>query len=1120
MPIPPDGITREHVLKAIDEINREGVPPKHQAQNTFLVVEGKKYPVKYVVLKAAKVAGVDISINEFTTIEAKNYLKRLGFNIGREEWELGIRILSKAGEGFIKRASEEGFNVSRNQLGYFSKKGHTIYYQLKLPPELNVSSKLVHFEWLARPEEEGAQFMVGLHLEFPREQRELNKKLADLLVEYVDLDELGKRVGAPVVREDKVVFTWFTANKTYESPADTEEEIVEWLVTSMLEFYKTFLPALREVLPMVLREDEVLEKKLKGIVLALKEKYQDDWNSIKEEINEKIEKVRKTILSNKEITKEDYREIDKTISEINRAFGKTVLWVWGSVNAGEEGALKFLNRQDFRELLAIGNAINEFEQVTSLRPRLESIMKKPHTKLSTISSWLCIVNPSIFIPANRQVFGYPVRQEIGVDIFFGSRSNVSTYLVILGALWKIKNEIGISDMLELAFYLSRADSEISSVQHWVEISGPPEEGYVGKILITPNKYQIKPGDVVYHYITDSGPEPYKKTFIGKSRVKEGFRKVPKEEALARLKEYVNWDEKFKKFAQERWGKARELYVTELEDFQEFKPPVPLEKVGGVFTPTPKYLVRGSSGLVRILEGLDSGDNMMKKIEEKIDSILSRKGQLILYGPPGTGKTWLASKYIRHKVPNGIHRLGKDSSLREDIKYYLLVMSTAKYDPSQIKEGLEEVFSGKLRHAFEDVEEGDIAFVYLTHPYKRITAIARCTGKTEEGAKFKIIKLVNGPTYEEMKREEPISDSPAVRTMLRGTLFPLSHEEAQWIASKIGFDTLKPLGVLDEGTKREFRAFEFVTFHPAFSYEDFVEGIKPETYEDPETGKKELLFKVEEGVFKRISRNAYNALLAWAGVEKEWTENTGLPSLSKDEIERIKRKIKNEAEGMPKFYLIIDEINRGDIPKIFGELITLLETDKRLFMDNETVTTLPYSKKRFGVPPNLHIIGTMNTSDRSIALMDVALRRRFGFIEMMPDYTVLNEHIIDNASEEVKPLAGIAVSALKALNKRIKREYDRDHQIGHSYYFRLNDHLNSREEFLKELKMIWFHEILPLLQEYFYDSPEKLERVLKSKNSENSFIRSSEDGIELKSEDEFTDDSFLEALKALIEAERE
>jgi len=324
-----------------------------------------------------------------------------------------------------------------------------------------------------------------------------------------------------------------------------------------------------------------------------------------------------------------------------------------------------------------------------------------------------------------------------------------------------------------------------------------------------------------------------------------------------------------------------------------------------------------------------------------------------------------------------------------------------------------------------------------------------------------------------------------------------------------------------GTKT-FRAFDFVTFHPAFSYEDFVEGIKPETYEDPETGKKELLFKVEEGIFKRMARDAYNALLAWAGIQKEWTENSGVPSLDEEEKKLITTKLKTDSENVPKFYLIIDEINRGDIPKIFGELITLLETDKRLFMEHETTTTLPYSKKRFGVPPNLYIIGTMNTSDRSIALIDVALRRRFGFIEVMPDYDVIEKHIIDRANEDVKPLAEDALKALEVLNRRIRREFDRDHQIGHSYYLRLQKHLENKEEFMEELKMTWFHEILPLLQEYFYDSPEKLRRVLKSTNLAVSFLKTddSEDIAEFRSEDEFDNETFLQALKSLIEAESE
>ncbi len=145
---------------------------------------------------------------------------------------------------------------------------------------------------------------------------------------------------------------------------------------------------------------------------------------------------------------------------------------------------------------------------------------------------------------------------------------------------------------------------------------------------------------------------------------------------------------------------------------------------------------------------------------KLDKLLNRKGQIILYGPPGTGKTWIAIEYVKSKVPGESYQFGRDRVLRDDIRYYILVMSTAKYNPALIQEGIGEVFSGRLHQAFEEIEEGDLAFVYLTHPYKRIIALAKCTGKTEEGAKFRILKRLDGPTYDEMKSEDPIRNSPA------------------------------------------------------------------------------------------------------------------------------------------------------------------------------------------------------------------------------------------------------------------------------------------------------------------------------------------------------------------------
>lgn len=209
----------------------------------------------------------------------------------------------------------------------------------------------------------------------------------------------------------------------------------------------------------------------------------------------------------------------------------------------------------------------------------------------------------------------------------------------------------------------------------------------------------------------------------------------------------------------------------------------------------------------------------------------------------------------------------------------------------------------------------------------------------------------------------------------------------------------------------------VTFHPSYGYEDFVEGFKPD------------LSATGPGLTLALTDGLFHSLCSRAAAHPDQT-----------------------------FLLVIDEINRGDLPRIFGELITLLELDKR-----NLPVALPVSKRRFSVPPNVRIIGTMNTADRSISHLDAAVRRRFAFLPVGPDP--------DAVSGTVGPLDLAAF--FESLNGRIARDLDADHQIGHAYLLRDGAPIATEED----LAAAFHHEVVPLLEDYCLGRAELLHLIL-------------------------------------------
>ena len=448
----------------------------------------------------------------------------------------------------------------------------------------------------------------------------------------------------------------------------------------------------------------------------------------------------------------------------------------------------------------------------------------------------------------------------------------------------------------------------------------------------------------------------------------------------------------------------------------------------------------------IVGGKEREPMVVDALYGRLATAIERKGQLILYGPPGTGKTYQARRFAVWWLSRQIGREGADAvlgdsdQLREaerelstsqvSSRVWWVVANPKQWSWDQLfRAGKVDYRYGRLKRNYPLVQRGDLVIGYQSTPDKRVVALARVSRELQSvGDNSPTIELEpveqldRGLSYDELTQDAVLAQSEPMRFNNQGTLFALTETEAEHLFVQLA-ERHPQCAVLEQagdlGTPASVGPLTRVTFHPSYTYEDFIEGFRPDA-----GGASGLSLTLEDGVFKRVCRAAQ--------------ANPGRPYL-----------------------LLIDEINRGNVAKIMGELLTLLERDKR-----GLTLTLPQSKETFSVPLNVFLLGTMNTADRSIKLLDAALRRRFAFIECMPDSELLHGAAVGDLALD---------DFLDGLNKRIAKFEGREKQVGHSYLLVDGQPVDEVEEFAARFR----EEILPLLQEYCYDEYAMLAKFIGS-----------------------------------------
>lgn len=471
---------------------------------------------------------------------------------------------------------------------------------------------------------------------------------------------------------------------------------------------------------------------------------------------------------------------------------------------------------------------------------------------------------------------------------------------------------------------------------------------------------------------------------------------------------------------------------------------------------------------------DKIKNMNTDVINVIDNVCDVNKNTILYGPPGTGKTYNTVIYAVAII---------EKKKLQNIKNEDYEMVLERYNQYKSK-GLIEFTTFHQSYGYEDFIEG-------------IKPVMRADNDEISDIQYEVVpglfkKFCENATVPVMKKQtlnSQINNSPSIwKVSLEGTGDNPTREECLKNGHiRIGYDRygkdIKEDTNFTEGGQKVLNTFIYkmkigdivLSCYSATTIDAI--GVIVDDYEwHDEYDKFKRLRKVEW-----LVKNIKEDILAINnGFTLTLASVYQLKNMSLVDVMNIVHKYSAKNQGQEEKknrVFVIDEINRGNISKIFGELITLIENTKRIGQLEEMTVKLPYSQKKFGVPDNVYIIGTMNTADRSIATIDTALRRRFRFKEMMPDSNVLEGIYVGDISIK---------NMLDKINQRITVLYDREHMLGHAYFIPLKE-----DPTIETLAEIFSNSIIPLLQEYFYEDYEKIRMVLGDNNKANveeQFIR--------------------------------